>query len=289
MGLTQSAIRRTESHFTSSGGGQLYRRDWLPANPLRSVVLVHGYGEHSGRYEYVGSRLADAGCAVAAYDQQGHGRSSGARGHVHRFADLLDDLEGFVELVRTELPLFVVGHSMGGLVVAAYACERNPSVAGVATSGAALALSEDLSRGRIWAARLLGRILPRLSLGSRLDVETLSRDPAVIKAYLDDPLVHQKLTASMASEMLSAVERTASAGSRVAIPMFVMHGEEDRLCPPTGSRGFYDQLVVGSKRLRTYPGLRHEIFNEPERDQVLKDLVDWISSIDLGRETAGVG
>lgn len=288
MGLTQSAIRRTEAHFVSPSGDQLFRRAWLPPDPLRSVVLVHGYGEHSGRYEYVGSRLAEAGCAVAAYDQRGHGRSPGARGHVRRFSDLLDDLETFVALIRSErptLPLFVVGHSMGGLVVAAYACERSPQVAGAATSGAALALSDGMSRGRIWAARLLRTLAPGLSMSSGLDVESLSKDPAVVRAYLDDPLVHQRMTLSLASEMLAAVKRTAGAGSHVAIPMLIMHGEDDRLCPPSGSLAFYDQLAGSSKRLRTYPGLRHEIFNEPERDQVLGDLVDWISSLDREPES----
>jgi alpha-beta hydrolase superfamily lysophospholipase len=284
-GLERHEIRRTESHITGSTGHLLFRRAWLPEIPERIVVLVHGYAEHSGRYEHVGSQLANAGFAVHAYDQQGHGKSGGVRCHVRRFEHLLDDLEGFLATVRAEhasLPLFVVGHSMGGLVVAAYASQRTPDVAGVVTSGAALALPEDISRGRILCARLLRWPAPRLSLPSGLDPESLSRDPAVVRAYLEDPLVHQRMTTSLACEMFAAMERTASAAAQVRVPILLLHGEEDRLCPVSGSRNFFDRLTVSSRRLRIYPGLRHEIFNEPESVSVLDDLIDWIGNIEPG-------
>ncbi len=283
--LEWHGIRRTETHATGSTGHLLFRRAWLPETPQRVVVLVHGYAEHSGRYEHVGSQLASAGCAVHAYDQQGHGKSGGIRCHVRSFEHLLDDLEDFLATVRAEhtsLPVFAVGHSMGGLVVAAYACQRAPNIAGIATSGAALALSENISRRRILCARLLRWPAPRLSLASGIDPETLSRDPAVVRAYLEDPLVHQRLTTSLACEMFSAMERTASSAAQVRIPMLLLHGEDDRVCPVSGSRDFFDRLLVPSRRLRTYPGLRHEIFNEPERVAVLDDLIDWIRNIESG-------
>lgn len=277
--LKQRGIRRTEAHFVGPIGGRLFRRSWEPPEPQRIAVLVHGYAEHSGRYEHVGSTLADAGCAVHAYDQQGHGRSEGRPCHVRRFADFLDDLDAVVALVRSEhapMPVFVIGHSMGGLVVASWARERQPDVAGVATSGAALALSEDLSGGRLLVARLLRRVAPRLSISSDLDPDALSRDPEVVRAYLEDPLVHRTMTTSFAAEMLDAVARTAGGGADVRVPMLLLHGEDDPLCPVQGSRAFYERLNVEPRGLRTYPGLRHEIFNEPERDAVLGDLIEWI-------------
>jgi alpha-beta hydrolase superfamily lysophospholipase len=276
-------MRRTESHLTGRTGHLLFRRSWLPRAPVRVVVLVHGYGEHSGRYEQTASDLARAGFEVHAYDHQGHGQSGGARCHVRRFDDLLDDLEGFVAAVRAErppLPVVVVGHSMGGLVVAAYASQRDPQVAGVVTSGAALATSENLSRGQLIAAHVLKRIAPRLSLASVLDPDALSRDPEVVRAYLADPLVERKITASLASEMLSAMKRTAASAARVAVPMLLQHGEDDSICPVAGSRDFFEQLKVTQRGLCTYPGLRHEIFNEPERATVLGDLVGWIRKLD---------
>jgi alpha-beta hydrolase superfamily lysophospholipase len=282
---TGDDLRRVESHFDGAADRTLFRRAWLPSEPKRSVVLVHGYAEHSGRYEYVGATLAADGAAVHALDQQGHGRSSGRRGHVRRFGDFLDDLEVLVSLVLGEhpgLPLYVVGHSMGGLIVASYACERNPNVAGVATSGAALALSDALSGGRIFAARLLGRVLPRLSIASNLDSNGLSRDPEVVRAYLEDPLVFGTMTTSLGSEMMSAIERNAGEGGRVRVPMLLLHGEDDPLCPVSGSQRFFDQLDVPKRRFHSYPGLRHEIFNEPERDQVLSDLTAWIRDVEGG-------
>ncbi len=273
-------IRRTESHLLGATGHLLFRRSWLPQTSERIIILVHGYGEHSGRYEHTASDLARAGFEVHAYDQQGHGRSGGTRCHVRRFEQLLDDLEGFVAAVRAErppLPVAVVGHSMGGLVVAAYASQRNPKVAGVVTSAAALAMPEDLSRARVIAVRGLKWLAPRLSFASKLDPKALSRDPEVVRAYLEDPLVQRKITASLASELLSAMKRTTAAA--VGVPMLLLHGEDDRICPVAGSRSFFEQLTVTQRGLRTYPGLRHEIFNEPERATVLGDLVGWIREL----------
>lgn len=275
-------IRRNEFHVQGASGHRLFRRSWQPAAAKRSIIVVHGFAEHSGRYDHVGASLAAQDCAVHAYDQQGHGRSGGTRCHVRRFDDLLDDLEAIVEQVRSEdpeLPLFVVGHSMGGLVVAAYACERSPRVAGIATSGAALALSDDFSRAKIWAARVLRRVAPKLAMESDLDPNALSRDPAVVRAYLDDPLVGSKMTASLGAEMLAAIERTRGGGAEVAVPMLMMHGEDDTLCPVRGTLDFYERLTVTEKRLHVYKGLRHEIFNEPEHDVVLADLMDWIRCV----------
>jgi alpha-beta hydrolase superfamily lysophospholipase len=275
-------IRRTESHLPGSGGELLFRRSWLPKTAERIIILVHGYGEHSGRYEHTASDLARAGFEVHAYDQRGHGRSSGARCHVRRFEHLLDDLEDFVATVRAErppLPVVVVGHSMGGLVVAAYASQRNPEVAGVVTSGAVLAMPEDLSRARVIAIRVLNWLAPRLSLASQLDPTALSRDPEVVRAYLEDPLVQRKITASLASEMLSAMKRTATAAAAVRVPMLLLHGEDDRICPVAGSRNFFEQLKVTQREFRAYPGLLHEIFNEPEQAVVLGDLVGWIRKL----------
>jgi alpha-beta hydrolase superfamily lysophospholipase len=275
-------IRRTESHLPGATGALLFRRSWIPRSAEQIIVLVHGYGEHSGRYEHTASDLAHAGFEVHAYDHQGHGRSGGARCHVRRFEHLLDDLEGFVTAVRadrTPLPVVVVGHSMGGLVVAAYASQRDPKIAGVVTSGAALSMPEDLPRARVIAAHVLRWFAPRLSLASQLDPEALSRDPEIVRAYLEDPLVQRKITTALASEILSSMKRTTGAAAAVKVPMLLLHGEDDSVCPTAGSRDFFEQLTVTQRGLRTYPGLRHEIFNEPERAAVLEDLVGWIRKL----------
>jgi len=276
-----SGIRRIESHLDGSTGHRLFRRSWLPKTADRIAILVHGYAEHSGRYEQTASDLARAGFEVHAYDQQGHGRSGGIRCHVRRFEDLIDDLEGFVAAVRAERPpnpIIVVGHSMGGLVVAGFASRRDPKVAAVVTSGAALALPDDFPRARVIAALALRWLAPRLALESGLDPNGLSRDPEVVSAYLEDPLVQHKITTSLAAGMFSTMKHTAAAG--VKVPMLLLHGEADPICPVEGSRRFFEQLHVTQRSLITYPGLRHEIFNEPERARVIDDLIGWIRKLE---------
>jgi alpha-beta hydrolase superfamily lysophospholipase len=276
------AIRRTEILISGARGDHLFFREWRPPDPERVLLLVHGLAEHSGRYEHVGSWFAERGCAVHAYDQRGHGRSAGIPGHLRRFSDYLDDLDAVLRRLRErhpELPVFLVGHSMGGLVVAAFARERQPEVAGIAMSGAALRIPANVSRATIAATRVLVRVLPRLRLNAPLDPAGLSRVPEVVRAYVDDPLIFSRITASFASELFGAMRRTGDGGADVRLPALLLHGEADPICPMEASRRFFDQLGVAEKKLRTYPGLLHEIFNEPERERVFEDLLDWLRGL----------
>ncbi len=277
--MERPPIRRSESHATGTRGCALFRRSWLPEKPERALLVVHGFAEHSGRYERFATWFAERGSAVHAYDHRGHGRSGGPRCHVRRFSDLLDDLDRALDHVRAEhpdLPIFLVGHSMGGLIVAALAVERGPRVAGAVMSGAALAFDRSLSRAQGFALRGLSAVAPRLSFPAGLDPNGLSRDPEVVRAYLDDPLVHLRITVSLATGLASASRRTATAGARVAIPLLILHGEADPICPVEGSRRFRAQVSVPGTRLHVYPKLRHEIFNEPERATVFRNVLDWI-------------
>jgi alpha-beta hydrolase superfamily lysophospholipase len=265
--------------LTTKNGRTLFRRSWLPARAEHLLLLIHGFAEHSGRYEHLGAWFAARGCAVHAYDHQGHGRSEGVRAHVRRFDDFLDDLDQLLAAVRAEHPGLrpqLVGHSMGGLIMTAFLCERAPEVAGAVSSGAALALSENISGARMLAARVLRRLAPRLGLGSGLDPQGLSRDPEVVRAYLEDPLVFRHMTTSLAAELLGAVERTSRSAARVRVPLLMLHGEEDPICPAAGSRRFFEGLSVEPRRIEIYPGLRHEIFNEPEQQRVFEDVLTWV-------------
>jgi alpha-beta hydrolase superfamily lysophospholipase len=201
---------------------------------------------------------------------------------VSAFREYLDDLDGFLEIVRQEhsqIPITLVGHSMGGLVTLAYLIDRRPLIHSAVTSGAGLALGRGISRLRVGAARILRRLLPRFSLGRGLDPDGLSRDPAVVKGYLEDPLVSRSMTTSLAVELLSAVPETAARAAEVAVPLLMLHGEEDPLCPADGSRAFFDEVAVAGSDLRLYPRLRHEIFNEPEREGVYQDILDWLEGL----------
>lgn len=276
-----ASIRRIESHFAGCGGRTLFRRSWLAPEPKRAIVLVHGYAEHTGRYERVGTWLADRGGAVHGYDHQGHGLSDGVRGHAASFDALLDDLERCVEVVRDEhpdLPLFVLGHSMGGLVALGHAALRQPQLAGVVSSAAALHVPDAPSALQRLGLRLLRPLLPRLRMQRPIADEALSRDPEVGRAYRADPLVFQHMTVSLAAAIYHGGLKTLAAAARVELPILLLHGGDDRLTPPSGSRAFFDALRGGDgSDLRIYPGLRHEILNEPEWETVVGDLQEWLT------------
>jgi alpha-beta hydrolase superfamily lysophospholipase len=286
-GATEAgSLRRTESHFHGHRGLTLFRRSWHPREPTRTVALVHGFGEHSGRYEHVGSWFARRGVTVHSFDLRGHGRSGGKRGHVDSFADYLNDLEFFLQTVSEEAspqPITLVGHSLGGLIVTALAVERSPDVQSVVTSGAALALSPDLSGLKISIARLLCKIFPRMSMNAGLAPDLICTDREVVARYVDDPLVHGTSSAAHAVSMIDQVGRLRGMGARVDVPMLLLHGALDQLCMPVGSQSFYASMPnsAGSSgapkaELRMYPRSSHEIFNDVEQESVFADVLAWI-------------
>jgi alpha-beta hydrolase superfamily lysophospholipase len=274
-----AGLRRVEEDFAGSAGVRLFRRAWLPEEASRSVLLVHGFAEHSGRYEALGAWLARHGCAVHAYDQRGHGRADGRRGWVERFEDFLDDLDRMRTLVREahpQLPGVVIGHSMGGLIVATWLRERHPDVAAGILSGPGLALGDAMPVWQLTLARAVRRFAGGLAVPSRLPLEGLCSDPEVIRRYQEDPLVFDKITVALAVEMFAAAERSVDGGADVRVPVLVLHGEDDPICDPQGSRRFHAGLTDPASELRLYPGLRHEIFNEPQAERVYADAVEWL-------------
>ena len=272
-------MRRTSSTFPTSHGLTLFERHWLPeGSPRADVVIVHGYAEHSGRYEHVGTLLADRGYAVHAFDLRGHGRSGGRRVFVRSAAEYLDDLDAFLARCRNgDRPLFLLGHSMGGTIVTLEAIERAPVVDGLILSGPALTAngaSPILAR----IVLLLGRFLPRLRL-RKLDAAAVSRDPAVVAAYESDPLVDRgKMYVGLAAAIMRAQRVIDRDVARIRLPLLVMHGTEDQLANPQGSRSLHERASSPDKTLHLYAGLAHEIFNEPEQGEVLADLLAWLDA-----------
>lgn len=285
------SIRRREGPVALSdpgpGIGMRHRQAWLPESPSRVMILVHGYAEHVGRYEAMAAHFAARGYAVHAYDQAGHGRSPGPRGHVDRFDRLIDELARFVEIVGGEhpgLPITLVGHSMGGLVSAATAAFRHPAVDRIVLSGALLEVAGGESVGRrlqIVLARILARVAPRVGLSTGLDAEGLSRDPEVVRRYREDPLVKDRMTARFAAGLFATVDALRAAFDRIDRPVLILHGGADPICPVAGSRLLFERLspvVAKQSRLTVYPGLRHEIFNEPEHAAIWDELQAWIEA-----------
>jgi len=255
----------------------LFRRGWLPHSPHAAIVICHGFGEHSGRYEHVGRWLARHGFAVHAYDHLGHGRSTGRRAHSERFDDFLDDLGCMVERVGAEsagLPVFVFGHSMGGLVAASFARERSPELAGVVLSAPALGLPPNATQFKVRLAGWLRKLWPTANVSAGIDPKDLCSDTVVVRDYVSDPLVQSRMSVSLACELFERIERTGAGGADLALPLLVMHGDADAICPPQASEAFARSAPRG--RLLRYRELRHEILNEPSRESLLGDLRGWL-------------
>lgn len=272
-------MRRTSSTFSTPDGRTLFERHWLPeGSPRADVVIVHGYAEHSGRYEHVGTQLAERGYAVHAFDLRGHGQSGGRRVFVRSADEYLDDLDAFLARSRDgNRPLFLLGHSMGGTIVTLEAITRAPVIDGLILSGPALT-ANDASPLLARIVRLLGRFLPRLRL-RKLDASAVSRDPAVVAAYESDPLVDRgKMYVGLAAAMMRAMRTIDRDVSRLRLPLLVMQGTKDKLADPQGSRSLHDRASSPDKTLHLYAGLYHEIFNEPEQAEVLGDLLAWLDA-----------
>jgi lysophospholipase len=276
--LTAPASEADEGTFGGAGGRQIFWRSWLGAEPLRAiVVLAHGFGEHSGRYEHVAERLKSEGYGVYALDHHGHGRSAGARG---RFAmnDAIDDLDQLVLLAASRHPdadVFLLGHSLGGAIALRYAMRHSNRLAGLIVS--APVAEVDGRRAAKAAGRLLGRLVPALPV-ARVNPKLISRDPAVVAAYEFDPLVFWGIPAGTAAELLAHADALPDDVRSVTLPTLLIWGTDDRICAPAGAEMVARR--IGSNDLTTtpYPGLYHEILNEPEREQVLGELLEWLAA-----------
>ena len=258
------------------GSAQLVR-EWEPATtPIGDIVIVHGIGEHSGRYANTGSWLAEAGYRVRGFDLLGFGASSGARGDVAHWSLYLDQVEGHLTAMKTEeRPLVLFGHSLGGLIATEYAVSERPQPDLLVLS------SPALEGGAAWQKALapfFGRAFPTLSLPTAVKGAMLSRDPSVGEAYFADPLNLFKATTRLGAHAFAAQDRVAPLLGRIKIPTFVFHGGEDRLVPPSAS----ELLVTGPQSTNIerhlYPNLRHETLNEPEGKLVIGDVIDWLVS-----------
>lgn len=276
-----NAGRHLEGRFDGAAGVGIAWQAWLPpAEPRGVVVIAHGGGEHSGRYAHVAARLTTAGHAAYALDHRGHGRSGGRRAFVDRLGNVLDDLDTFVALAASRhpgRPLHLLGHSLGGSFALAYAVRRQERLAGLLLSGPVAAL-EAASPALRRVARVLSAVVPTLGV-YRVDPSRISRDPAVVHAYRDDPLVHHgALPVRTVAEVGTAVERFPAEVPRLRLPMLVMHGGADSIAPPSGSRMVHEHAGSPDRTLRLYDGLYHEILNEPERETVLGDVVGWLDA-----------
>lgn len=274
------AMQHQEGLFQGSDGLALFYQCWRPASPARAVVLVvHGFGEHSGRYANVVEHLVPRGFALYAHDQRGHGRSPGQRGHISSWSAYRHDLERFQQFVQSQAPgapLFLYGHSMGSLIVLDFLIGQPAGLRGAIVSGALIEPGESAKPLLVAIAKLLSQYLPNFSLKLGLDTKALSRDSAVVQAYIADPLVHGKASARWGTEVLRTIQSVKAQAQRIRTPLLMLHGEADAINRVEGARWLFQEVTFTDKELKVYAGGFHEPHNDLDKAQVLQDVEEWL-------------
>jgi acylglycerol lipase len=262
---------------------------WAPASPVGVIVIIHGLAEYGGRYQETAEFLSANGWAVYACDLRAHGLSpdppGAGRVHVNRFTDYFLDVAALIELARRNhdgLPLYILGHSMGGLIAISFALEKPDGLAGAIISSPALGTHPDFQPPLALKLMvgILSRIAPRLLVDSNLDDDAISRDPEVVRAYIDDPLISKKVSARWYGEITKAIKNANRNASTLRIPMLLMQSGADRLVDPEAPRRFSEATPGKLVDLVVWEGLYHEMFNEPEKDQVRQRVLDWLRDRD---------
>ena len=275
-------MEHQEGRFRGQENLTLYYQYWLPATDSKAVLLlVHGIGDHSDYWANLVNHFVPEGYAVCGYDHRGHGKSEGLGGYVEKFQYYVDDLKTFVEIVRGEYvgtKIFMVGISMGGLIATTYSTEYQHELSGLLLAGPLLTPESVCSPLLMPLARLLSLPLPKLGVEA-LDLSAISQDKTAVDTALNDPLVYKgKNTARLGAELLKATQKLSVRMPEITLPLLIMHGTADRICSPEGSKTLYELASSKDKTLKLYEGFYHEIFNEPQREQVFTDIQEWLSA-----------
>ena len=273
--MTESTVR-----LKTADGLDLFVRHWGDGVPhVRTFVLVHGLGEHSGRYQHFAEWFTARGAEVYAVDQRGHGRSGGARGDAPSLEALLADIDAVVGRAREERggPVILVGHSFGGLLAIAYALRYPDHIERAIFSAPLLVVKVKVPAWKHAVANVLPKVAPRVSLSNQVDPNLLSHDPAIAAAYAGDPLVHDRITAGLYASTIAKGEAYIAGAAELRVPFLLMHGRDDQIVDPLGSERFFARATAPGRALCLYPGMYHEIFNEVEHEQVFADIESWLT------------
>ena len=277
--MTINPIPQREFTLSTNDGLELYARTWGDPQASRAaVVLVHGLGEHCGRYEHVAQALESESLYVLGFDQRGHGRSPGKRGLIPSYDQPLDDIAVAIEHAKADapgLPLFLYGHSLGGLEVLHYGLVRKPELQGVIATSPALMVSTSTLNQLM--AGLMKHLAPNMIVANGLDASALSRDPQVGQAYLKDPLVHDKVSVRLGSYMMDMGRYILDHAAEWSLPLYLAPGTADRICQFEGSA----QFAARAGEMATFhpwEGLYHETHNELNKDEVIQAMLDWINA-----------
>lgn len=280
-GDVMATFQHSTGTFIGKGGIEIFFQQWEVANPKAILVIVHGLGEHSGRYGNLIDALQNKGIAIFGLDHRGFGRSGGKRGHVDSFMDYIYDLKIFVNMIRDKYPnkpVIMLGHSMGGVLALKYALTHAEDLDALILSSPGLVPAIKVPAWKKNLAIFLSSRIPSLTMPSGLDATTISRDKEVVKKYLDDPLVHDKVTPRFYVEMMNTIDECINRCGEITLPLLLFHGTADALVLDEASKIVYQKASSKDKTLKLFEGLYHETMNElePDRKKVLKFVADWI-------------
>ncbi|MCD6484464.1 MAG: lysophospholipase [Candidatus Odinarchaeota archaeon] len=275
------SVSHEEGYLDTFDGLKLYYEKWVVESPKSTIVVVPGFAEHSGRYYHVAEFFSNNGFNVYVLNNRGHGKSEGERAFVNNFDDFIEDLKRFVEHVKKENNIekvFLLGHSMGGLIVLRYGLKYPDDLIGIISSGAALKVSANVSPIVKAMAGILSKVMPKMKVKGSVDPNFLTHDKEIVNKYINDPYVFKFVTARLGAEMMSKGNDTLKNAVKFKVPLLALAGEEDRLVDISGVKEFYESAASEDKKLVIYPGMYHEIFNEIEKEKVFNDVLDWLNS-----------
>ncbi len=257
----------------------LYYRSWKSNEPKAAIILIHGLGEHCQRYEHVAQALTEKGYSLYAMDLPGHGKSTGVRGHIDSFEVFTDAALNLLKRVgqeKPELPKFILGHSMGGLIVSRFLLDHQDKVSGAMLSGPAIQSPQEPPAWQVGLIKTIAKFIPTAKMLA-LDASEVSRDPKVVEKYMNDPLISkEKLSARFLVEMTNTMEDVKTKANEISLPILIMHGSKDSMTSPSGSELLFNTCGSSVKTLELYDGLYHEILNEPEQNTVINDILSWL-------------
>lgn len=276
-----SKVTKEAFDFTNSSGRTIYAQSWRPGgDPKHVIVLIHGLGEHLGRYEDWATRFCDSGAAFYALDTHGHGKTTGRRGHTESFELIFDDIETLVARARRDFPqskIHLYGHSMGGCLVLGAALRSKLDIHSIITTGPAIRPGFEPPAWKVNLAKLLDKIVPGLTLANELDVNEISSDPSIVAAYKADPLVHSLISVRWYNEWLRWVDRIFAGAKNYKQPVLIVHGADDKLTSPVASAQL--AAAMGANvTFHRWPHARHEVHNEPFKADVYSFIWNWITS-----------
>ncbi|PZX52784.1 alpha-beta hydrolase superfamily lysophospholipase [Algoriphagus ratkowskyi] len=276
-------MKHLETSYTAHDGQKLYLQAWMVDAPKASMLLVHGLGEHSGRYEHLVEKLNEIGVSVFTFDGRGHGKSAEGKpdAYFESYQDYLKDIDALFGKVKSYVPgvpAFLYGHSMGGGLVAAYTLQYQPETAGVVMSSPAIKAAEGTSLFLIAISSIMSKYFPKLK-ALQLDAQKISRIPEEVEKYRKDPLIYtEAIPARTAYELLQMMRYIEDKAAEFTRPFLLLHGTDDGLTNPKGSEMLFEKASTTDKTIRIFPGAFHELINDLDREEVIRLIVDWIQT-----------